>query len=252
MTGGSSRFTSDRRTRGDASWAGSEDWEAGTTENVDIVESGLVPQTSSQGGDILDHVTDGFESGNLSEYTVDSNWGNGGASVVQSPVAFDGDRLAEVVTNGRVFALGSVSGLPSYPGVGDAPIYHVFFPNGDDNALYLYYGVQSEDAPNSAAYRVTIRNVDNSMRLDNRNSGDAVASGSTQYIPSNEWIQVVISWGEDGTHSVRLFDANGAELGFMSGTDGELTSGGIGYGLNNRNGNRSKAYVDFVGYNSPR
>lgn len=47
MSGESSRFTSDRRSREGASWVGSTDWDQGTPENVDIVDGGLVPQPQS-------------------------------------------------------------------------------------------------------------------------------------------------------------------------------------------------------------
>ncbi|MFD1570374.1 LamG domain-containing protein [Halorubrum laminariae] len=52
MTDGSSRFTSDRRTHQEASWAGQADWEAGTTENVELVADDLVGQSPLQTGEI--------------------------------------------------------------------------------------------------------------------------------------------------------------------------------------------------------
>lgn len=244
MSEKTSRFTSDRRTRREASWRSEGDWVAGVTENVNISDEGLVPISQPQ-GEIL---TDSFEDGNLSEYAVDSTWGDGSASVIQSVETLDGSNLARVVSNGKVFALGSTSGLPSYPSAGHILTFYAFFPNGDDNALYLYYGVQAEDGPNSTGYRVTIRNLDNSMRLDNRNSGGTIASSGTRNIPSSEWISVEITWEDDGSHSVKVSDSEGAELGSMSGSDGELTSGGVGFGLNNRDSDRSVAYVDFVSY----
>ena len=44
MTEGSSRFTSDRRGREEASWADEEDWNAGVPENVDVLGGSLVPR----------------------------------------------------------------------------------------------------------------------------------------------------------------------------------------------------------------
>ncbi|MFD1570381.1 hypothetical protein ACFR9T_07220 [Halorubrum laminariae] len=251
MTGELSRFTSNRRTRGEASWKTDEDWKAGVVENVEISGGGLVPTPPPEGGEDLDFVTDNFEDGSLTEYVVDSSKDNGSASVVQSSRSLEGDNLARIATNGRVFALGSTSGLFSYPSAGDIPTFHVLFPNGDNNALYLYYGVQQGDRANGTGYRVTLRNKHNSMRLDNRRSGGTVANSSTRNIPSNEWLTVEVDWRTDGDHFVKVFDSEGSELGSMSGTDSGLTSGGIGYGLNNRNGNSSVTYVDFVGYRSP-
>jgi hypothetical protein len=42
MTERSSRFTSDRRGREEASWVGEEDWNAGFPENVDVLDGSLV------------------------------------------------------------------------------------------------------------------------------------------------------------------------------------------------------------------
>lgn len=52
MSGESSRFTSDRRAREEASWANEEDWGSGTPENVDVVDGGLVGRAPPQDGDI--------------------------------------------------------------------------------------------------------------------------------------------------------------------------------------------------------
>ncbi|MFD1570151.1 hypothetical protein [Halorubrum laminariae] len=56
MTDGSSRFTSDRRGRGGASWTGQADWEAGTAENVDVTEDGLVGRLSTQNNETSNSV----------------------------------------------------------------------------------------------------------------------------------------------------------------------------------------------------
>lgn len=48
MTGELSRFTSDRRTREGASWEGEDDWVAGVTDNVEVVDGRLMPQPSVQ------------------------------------------------------------------------------------------------------------------------------------------------------------------------------------------------------------
>jgi len=46
MTGGKSRFISDRRVPGGTSWVEATDWEAGTAENIEISGEDLVAQTT--------------------------------------------------------------------------------------------------------------------------------------------------------------------------------------------------------------
>lgn len=52
MSGESSRFTSDRRVSDRASWLSEGDWEAGTAENVDIIEGGLVGRSHLNNGEV--------------------------------------------------------------------------------------------------------------------------------------------------------------------------------------------------------
>jgi hypothetical protein len=68
MSGESSRFTSDRRSREGASWVGSTDWDQGTPENVDIVDGGLVPQPQSGAPEGM---VEDFEDSSLARYRGD-------------------------------------------------------------------------------------------------------------------------------------------------------------------------------------
>ncbi|MFD1570150.1 MULTISPECIES: hypothetical protein [Haloferacaceae] len=61
MADGSSRFTSDRRTREEASWADQTDWEAGAPENVDVTADGLVGRPTLQAGVAPDSGVYSFE-----------------------------------------------------------------------------------------------------------------------------------------------------------------------------------------------
>lgn len=94
-----SRFTSDRRTQGDASWSETGDWEAGTVENVDIVNGTLVsrPVSTTPTG-IPDSVVNqrfiGNNSGSL--HAVNASDGSGkwtystADSIHSSPAVVDG------------------------------------------------------------------------------------------------------------------------------------------------------------------
>ncbi|CDK38126.1 hypothetical protein BN903_326 [Halorubrum sp. AJ67] len=61
MVDESSRFTSDRRGRGEASWADEEDWNAGVSENVVVAGGGLSPHFAE--GDAQYTVFDDFDDG---------------------------------------------------------------------------------------------------------------------------------------------------------------------------------------------
>ncbi|MFD1570370.1 hypothetical protein [Halorubrum laminariae] len=51
MSGELSRFTSDRRSRNETSWVDGDDWDVGTSENVDVTADGLVGRAPPQGSD---------------------------------------------------------------------------------------------------------------------------------------------------------------------------------------------------------
>ncbi|CDK38125.1 LamG-like jellyroll fold domain-containing protein [Halorubrum sp. AJ67] len=81
MVDESSRFTSDRRTREEASWAAQADWDAGTVENVDVTVSGLVADPPVQAGEVPDSGVGrwNFDSGGDVSVSIDS-WNDNDAT----------------------------------------------------------------------------------------------------------------------------------------------------------------------------
>lgn len=99
MTGESSRFTSDRRKSGDASWKTAGDWKAGLAENVQIVDGGLVSRGASQ------------YVGAAGQVLLTGTW-DAGVKPTTTPDLVDGDPESGV-TDGRLhdnnYQIGSVS-----------------------------------------------------------------------------------------------------------------------------------------------
>mgnify|MGYP006277981741 CR=1 FL=1 len=76
MSGEKSRFTSDRRPPSRSTWAGESDWAAGVSDNVEVVDDGLVGCTPQQSLESLDSTISQEEDGNLLEYTGDTEFYN--------------------------------------------------------------------------------------------------------------------------------------------------------------------------------
>lgn len=83
-----SRFTSDRRVPSDSSWAGESDWIAGTSENVEVVDGGLVGRASKYDRELLNGLVYDFENNSTEDWayaTTDSSSSSWGVKTVAAP-----------------------------------------------------------------------------------------------------------------------------------------------------------------------
>ena len=126
MAGDPSRFISDRRSREDASWVGSTDWDQGTPENVGIVDGGLVPQPQSSAPEGM---VEDFEDSSLARYR-----GDVGSFNINSDTHINGTAGLEGGFSGSrqiIYSLPS-DGLNHYPERGE--VISCFVRDDHDNS----------------------------------------------------------------------------------------------------------------------
>ncbi|MFD1643452.1 hypothetical protein [Halohasta litorea] len=228
MTDGSSRFTSDRRLRGDTSWESESDWAAGIAENVDVVDGGLVARDQLvESGELPSNVVDDFESGSLSEYGyIDSP-----LEVTQAR-AFDGSwslRDDHPERTSEVFAV-STSGLDDYPKAGDVISYRNYIESSSagDPVSQFYFAAQSESAYPDG-YCVNLDRNNNGVEL--LRDGFVLDSVGIRP-PADEWLRVQIIWGQNGQIDVVVEGSGGSEIASLSALDPTYVAGGIGFACN--------------------
>lgn len=257
MTGGESRFTSDRRSRRDASWANESDWEAGFAEDVGIVDGSLMPQGTVQSTDELDSVViDDFEDGDLEE------WHGEGKSVfsVTSTRAYAGSYALEYV-NGGTATRGVVThpnlspSLSTYPGRGNTILAWSYHGHSDNRCQVIAFGAEGYDTSDSrvpwrSAYSVQVNLSANELRLRKVGSdGTTVPLESVPASPPvNEWILTRVDFDINGddTIAVTLEDSEGFEIGAVSVTDGTYDGVGLGTQFNVNNSADNRYWLDQI------
>ncbi len=225
MTGGESRFTSDRRVREGASWTGDGDWAAGVSENLDIVEGGLVPRPAVGAGVLLE----GFEGGSLN-----SAYGGGTthASIQSSPV-YAGDHSMELMgdkynvisrTDLAVERGGVYSGWVMNKSVSSSTVYQ-----REAGIIFM----TQEGTATPGGYYIELRQDDNNVIVFRSGAGespvtDKIATKSLSQ-SLDTWYEVVFEPRVGGTEVYRINDAEGVELATFSTADGTFDAGGIGF-----------------------
>lgn len=182
-------------------------------------------------------VVEDFEDGDLSEYEFDQ--GEAATSLVSSPT-YTGSRALEI-TNENANLI-STSGLTTYPSVGDTFRFHIRGTGGTVNH-HVTYGVQ--DHENRYFVRVSFAN--DNFRLYRYQDGDSTllaANSESIEVREDEWYEIEVDWGTDGTHDVAIYTEGGGQLASVSATDTTYERGGIGYDAFLESG--KTVYVDRV------
>lgn len=225
MTSEPSRFTSDRRRREGASWKDDGDWAAGVSENLDVVEGGLVPRRAAKPGVLLE----GFESG-----SINSAYGGGTthASIQNSPV-YAGDHSMELMgekynvisrTDLAVERGGVYSGLVMNKSVSSSTVYQ-------REAGIIFMAQKKTATP--GGYYIELRQDDNNVIVYKSGAGEHPATDAIATEPLSQsldtWYELVFEPRGDGTEVYRINDVDGVELAAFSTADGTFDAGGIGF-----------------------
>lgn len=187
-------------------------------------------------------VIDDFEDGDFLEYDFDR--GSSGANIVSSPT-YSGSSVLEISESNT--ELISRSGLDHYPSAGDVFSCWARATGGADD-IDLVYGVQDHD--NRYLARVDVANDELSFWRVEDGTGHIVTSKTSGFTLSQDtWYNVEVDWRKTGTHTVTLYDCDGAQVAQITGSDSTWTDGGIGYDayLGSSGGT---VYVDYVAIHS--
>lgn len=246
MSGNNPRFTSDRRPLDRASWAESDDWEAGVAENLDI-DSGDLVARSVDGliGEPPAMPVDNFETGGLSSYDTSS----GGGFSVTSNQAVNGSYSleAEYRYDSGEHQIFSVSGLDAYPqkgdtfsfwyrangGYGDKP--RVSFNYIDDSNRYMILINQTNGGPRYNEVRIFRQGPRDSVVCSTGGNGSWNGDADT-------WYEFEVVWKKSDEFELYIKDQAGNVEATGIGTDNDplpaadgiafAASGDDKYGLN--------------------
>jgi len=181
---------------------------------------------------------DGFEDGDISEYSGDTS-----DFSVQTSKVFDGT-YAMTISHSSKFTISSTSGLNSYPQAGDKfELYVAANTVSSGGGPYVLFGYQDS----SNHYRIRMRGGGSGVAeaidvisgggattLDSRSANPGFIERSTSN--SGRWLKLVVTWASDGTITADFIDpVDDVTVVTLQGTDTSYTSGGFGWVSNNGN-----------------
>lgn len=113
----------------------------------------------------------------------------------------------------------------------------------DTAAMFLQYGflTQSETA-NPDRYQIVLNDNGGEFKLSSIGVGSLSQSASQSY-STGTWYAIELYTKHDGTVEASLLDTSLTELNSLSGTDSNLTEGGIGFRMATTDGNMFADYV---------
>jgi hypothetical protein len=187
-------------------------------------------------------IIDGFEDGDLSEYT-DSD-----VSVVTTR-SYNGQYALQFTVGGtsgfQEFgdALSDEGdGLNYYPDRGDEiVVWHWMDPQSTQCSWFDFFGKPDQSKDGYRATGTLFANNPDELAFE----VDRIGSASTTNItyPRKEWFRVRIDWA-DPTITVIVEDQQGSELGRVSADDTTYDAGGVGWQLGGTDG--VEAYTDYA------
>lgn len=182
---------------------------------------------------------DGFEDEDLSEY-----FGATDRASISSNQVLDGSYSLAKSTGGLGgYLISSTSGLNYYPKQGDT-IYLHFYAGDRSDTVYFDFGYQ--DSENF--YRASMRNDQYGPRVFKvqNGSGENIVPVGDSSMPTNQWVQMRINWGDNGTIRYRVINESGTVIYDKTGTDKSFANGGIGFGHDNSSSRATTIYFDRV------
>ena len=175
---------------------------------------------------------DGFEDGDLAEYTVrngDASWATTQQTTVQG-----GSYALELDADGQSSgsAVESTSGLITYPAQGDTFEYWGRYSSGTETNKHEFFFATQGDGANymSSSYQVYFKPSADELSVQGfgSNSGSIPTDTAAVSFADDTWYRVEVDWATDGTITVTAYDAGGTQLGQVSIQDTTYVSGGIG------------------------
>jgi len=182
---------------------------------------------------------DDYNAGSINDgYT-----GHTSSASVQSSVVKEGSYALQLDNSGTAKTIYNLSGLDTYPQVGDQINVSVYLADGN-TAFQPFFGVQTESGMPDG-YAANVYAGDDEFQLFKVEGGTVTTLKATAAPVSshlNEWLDVTIEWADDGIEAV-LRTQSGTKLGEVTTSDTTYKSGGIAYRHYN-NQTDATAYAD--------
>jgi len=191
------------------------------------------------GPDIPDNLVDGFEDGDISEYS-----GSTGDFVVNqtSPVPNGSNRLERNESSATSSGISSTSGLNNYPERGDIFKFQVIPANSADQIGFLFFGTSI-----SSTYEVFLNVISGDFELRDRDNFNTLDKDtSVSYTTGQEYaVEIDTSSGDDIACTL-IDESDGSTVSSVSATDNTYNSTFIGWQDNISNSNTSGWVVDYL------
>jgi len=177
-------------------------------------------------------IIDGFEDGDLSEYSGDVSNPD---VTVQGNVVDDGTYALQIPSGGTgtsdstiVYSLDG-DGLPIYPKPGDVFETSIYFGDDFDPDPFFGFGVQGFNS----FYFVRIGAAEQDFAVGINDAGtETEFENVSAAITDGTWYTIEVTWKANGFISAELFDSSGSSVAFVSGSDTTFSDGGVAFGDN--------------------
>lgn len=255
MSNKPSRFTSDRRTPHESSWADNTDWAAGVAENVDVVNGALAPSERLIDANVVDNFeVDGgpYTAGDaLSKYYM----GDTDRFHRQQSVVNQGEYALELSDSSSqgflIYTDSETSPTGVTPSVGDS--FEVLFrPGAILQTTSVYYrflfGVGSSGEEwyavgfnDGGQGTVADQDINLLSAADGRLDQD-IGVGFTR-----QWYRIVVDWGLDGLISATVYDGGGSTVTTLSANDSRYSQNdGFGFSVRSVQAKSRRAQWDSI------
>jgi len=157
-------------------------------------------------------------SGDISDFAVDSSPVFDGAKSIRGTDTSD---VAEIVTDQITLSAGDTF---SYR--------HFHRPISAQPNAGLYFGVQGLNMPlrgGGEAYQVRVQGFNNTLAITKPQGGFNELNNSPLNIDFNNFMEIKVDWGTNGTITATAFDSAGSQLSQVTANDTEYTTGGVGW-----------------------
>jgi hypothetical protein len=161
-------------------------------------------------------VVDGFEDGDISEYTIDT-----GQFQATQKKSYTGNR--SLYTQNDFVSIQSTSGLNAYPEAGSNIAVRTLL--NESGVSDFRIGVQ--DSENF--YRIMVQENSLALKITQSNSDTSLATDTSFSQETSEWYKLDIQWKENGNITAELYGEQDNLQASVSAVNSTYTSGGVGF-----------------------
>ena len=186
------------------------------------------------GGGSSIQLIDGFEDGDVDEYSTQIGLGDSADISITNSIAENGSNAGNFTISSSTLYTDtwavstSQSGLNAYPSQGDVFegwIYKAASSSGVEDGIV--FGKQN-GVISGYVVRIYQGSQFDIIRLDD-GSRNWLSSDNSVSFNDDEWYRIEVEWSNNGDILAKIYDSSGTEISSLSATDNTYTSGGFGW-----------------------